>query len=210
MTTVNFKDLLEPFSPRLAQLGVDQAAVEKLAQYLDHLWSRNQDLNLVSRKLTPQQLVADHLMDSLIALPLLPDVARIVDLGTGGGFPAIPLAICRPKTTFLLFEKSPLKCKYLQELIEIAPNIEVKGMLGPYSITDDVDLVIARAFKPIGVILDMTRKYHENKGRYFLYKARLEKIREELHLAGIKEKDVHIQALESAGDADERHIVSIG
>ncbi len=202
-----FTQLIQVHEPLLRSLGIDEATQTGLGNFLDLVWTKNKDLNLVSRKMTPQALVDDHLMDALIGLNHLPNAEVIADLGSGGGFPAVPLAICRPQTRFLLFEKSPLKCRYLKILEERLPNITVKGPLASNSLDDGVGLVIARAFKPLQVILEMTAAYHKRGGAYCLFKARKAKILEELRLAGLREDDVRIVPLEPAGSAEERHLV---
>jgi len=202
-----FSDHLKTHEPLLRQLGVDPAMEASLLEFLEILWEQNKELNLVSRKMTVPELIDEHLMDSLIGLPHLPHAKVIADLGTGGGFPAAPLAICRPETRFLLFEKSPLKCKYLRKLAQVVPNLKVVGPLAPKSLNGGVDLVISRAFKPIHVTLDMTETFRKDGGKYCLFKARRNKIMEELKLAKLKEEDVKILALNPVGQAEERHLV---
>lgn len=74
-----------------------------------------------------------------------------------------------------------------------------------------VELVTARAFKPIDVILDMSRDYYKRGGKYFLLKGRKEKIDEELLLARkkFKELEVEISQLQSPVMDVERHLVLI-
>jgi 16S rRNA (guanine527-N7)-methyltransferase len=74
-----------------------------------------------------------------------------------------------------------------------------------------VDVVTARGFKPVDVILDVSRSYYQKKGKYFLLKARREKIDEELTLASKKFKDlkVTIEPLKSPVLDVERHLVLI-
>lgn len=76
---------------------------------------------------------------------------------------------------------------------------------------DKVQIVTARAFKPIDVILDITRAYHAKNGKYFLLKGRQEKIDEEFQLAKKKFKDLKIKSmpLKSPVMDVERHLVVI-
>ena len=205
---IDFPRALTAHAHRLAALGVTTGQRARLARYLDRVWEQNHTLNLVSRKMSAEALVNDHLMDSLIALPHLPAVETVADLGTGGGFPAVPLEICRPATRFLLFEKSPRKCNFLQSLAAWIPNLSIVGPLLPDSL-QKVDLVLARAFKPIPVILEMTRAFYARGGRYLLYKGRLPKIREELDQARLPSDTWQIVALEPPEGIDERHLVLI-
>ena len=91
----------------------------------------------------------------------------------------------------------------------IAPNIAVEGEIP--LVLNQVEIVIARAFKPLDVILDVSRSYYKSSGKYFLLKGRREKIDEEVVLARQKYKDlkVDIHALKSPLLEVERHLVLI-
>jgi 16S rRNA (guanine527-N7)-methyltransferase len=102
-------------------LGVEATAVDRLARYLQLVESANARVNLVSRaSAAAEELVERHLLDSLLALPLLPPPAgrrRLLDIGSGGGFPAIPLLIARPDLDGTLVEATGKKARFLQEVI---------------------------------------------------------------------------------------------
>lgn len=184
-----------------------QTQVDKLSVYMDRIWLANQQLNLFSRKMSAEALFHDHLLDCLAALPYVPNAKKVADLGSGGGLPAIPLAICFPNTQFLLFEKSPKKRLFLESLSDVCPNISIQGLIEPHSIDQNIDWVTARAFKPIGIIVELTRAYANAGGQYFLYKGRRNKIEEELKTAKLGRLQSKIQPLPIFGSADERHLV---
>jgi len=209
MTSV-FPTLLNAHDDLLQRLGIGAPERVRLVRFLDELWAANREINLVSRKLTPRQLVEGHLLDSLIGLPHLPRLTRVADLGSGGGFPAIPLAVCRPQTHFELFEKSVLKGRFLAKLQDWCPNVRVRGMLEAGGLAPETELVIARAFKPLKTLLELTDDYRRRGGRYLLYKGRRARILEELTAAGLAEKDVRLLLLEATGEADERYLVALG
>ena len=196
--------------PVMLQLGLREEAIPALKAYVDLLWQSNEDLNLVSRKMEFHELLDNHVIDSLMTLAHFPKGHKIVaDFGSGGGFPAVLYAIQFPEIEFYLFEKSPKKQEFLFKCSRIAPNIHVHGEI-PLDL-EDVDLVTARGFKPLDVILDMSRQYYSRKGAYFLLKARRDKIDEELALAKKKFKDVSINIipLKSPVLDVERHLVTI-
>ena len=87
---------VDPSTDLLARLTAGQR--EQLAAYRDLLLRTNRTINLVSRDVTVEDLWTHHLLHCL-ALTLLdfPAGARLVDWGTGGGLPALPVAICFPK-----------------------------------------------------------------------------------------------------------------
>ena len=196
--------------PTILELGFNEQALPKLKKYIDLLWASNEELNLISRKMTMEELIDNHVIDCLLPLKNFPkDIKVAADLGSGGGLPGVVYSIQFPQTKFLLFEKSKLKQDFLNKCKTIAPNMKINGDI-PVRL-DTVEIVTARAFKPIDVLLDMTRHYYTGGGKYFLLKARREKIDEELLLAQKKFKDlkVDIVPLKSPVLEVERHLVLI-
>jgi 16S rRNA (guanine527-N7)-methyltransferase len=194
--------------PIFLELGVSESAIPKLKTYIDLLWASNEALNLISRKMTMEELIDNHLIDCLLPLKQFPQhVKNAADFGSGGGLPGVVYAILFPETQFHLYEKSNLKQDFLNRCKTIAPNIKVHGDI-PVKLLN-IDLVIARAFKPIDVILDVSRDYYNHGGKYFLLKARLEKINEELVLAQKKFKNlkIKIEPLKSPVLEVERNLV---
>lgn len=190
------------------ELGFRQDGLTQLKAYIDLLWAANDDLNLISRKMTYEELIDNHLIDCMLPLSQFPkNLKSVADFGSGGGLPGVLYAIQFPKTTFHLFEKSNKKQDFLNRCKAIAPNLTVNGDI-PHNL-QNMDLVTARAFKPIDVILDISRMYFKTGGKYFLLKGRLEKINEEIALSRKKFKDAQfkIEPLKSPILDVERHLV---
>ena len=204
--------LIDRFS-LIQELGFRSDALKPLERYVDLLWQSNQDLNLVSRKMTFEELVDNHVIASLLPLKHFPQSAKTVaDFGAGGGLPGVIYALQFPQIQFQLFEKSPLKCQFLEACRVLAPNIQVMADI-PAKFSG-VDLVTARGFKAIDVILEMSRDYFTSGGSYFLLKARREKIDEELRDARKKFKmladdQIVIENLVSPVLEVERHLILI-
>lgn len=196
--------------PIYLDLGFEQAALPKLKAYIDLLRSSNEEMNLISRKMTYEELIDNHIIDCLLPLKKFPhSVSTVADFGSGGGLPAVIYAIQFPRVKFHLYEKSPKKQEFLNKCKMIAPNIEVHGDI-PNELKN-IELITARGFKPVDVILEMSRDYFKNNGKYFLLKARREKIDEEIVLARKKFKDlkVTIEPLHSPVLEVERNLVLI-
>lgn len=196
--------------PLILELGFREDGLKQLKTYIDLLWKTNDALNLISRKMTFEELIDNHLIDCLLPLKKFPtDVKVVADFGTGGGLPGVLYAIQYPNIKFHLFEKSHLKQGFLDMCKDIAPNLVVCGDL-PLDLPE-IEIVIARAFKPIDVMLKMSRSYYANGGKYFVLKARREKIEEEITLAKKEFKDlkVSIEPLTSPILEVERHLVLI-
>lgn len=196
--------------PIFVELGLQESALFKLEKYVDLLWSENEDLNLISRKMTYADLIDNHVIDCLLPLRNFPkQVKSAADFGSGGGLPGIIYAIQFPHVHFHLFEKSVRKQQFLNKCREITKNFEVHGLI-PDKLKN-TDLIIARGFKPLDGIIEMSREHYHAKGRYFLLKARSEKIEEELLLARQKFKNLQITKilLNSPVLEVERHLVLI-
>lgn len=196
--------------PLILELGFKEAALPKLKAYLDLLWSANEELNLISRKMTYEELIDNHVIDCLLPLKKFPQGVKVAaDFGSGGGLPGVMYAIQFPEIEYHLYEKSVLKQEFLNRCKAIAPNLHIHGEI-PQKL-EKTDVVTSRAFKPLDVILDMSRLYYGQGGKYFLLKGRLEKINEEIALSKKKFKDlnVKVEVLKSPILDVERHIVLI-
>ena len=89
---------------------------DQLVAFLELLRNRNEVVNLVSRR-TPDDWVRRHLLPSLAVLPLVPTrtIVRVLDVGSGGGLPGIPLKILRPDARVDLVEATRKKVDFLSE-----------------------------------------------------------------------------------------------
>lgn len=196
--------------PLFIQLGFREEALSQLKGYVELLWAANEELNLVSRKMTFEELIDNHVVDCLLPIKQFPaDVKEAADFGAGGGLPGVIYAIQFPQVTYHLYEKSPKKQEFLERCKALAPNLKIHGEI-PRDL-QNIEVVTARGFKPVDVILEVSRGYYQRKGKYFLLKARREKIEEELTLARKKAKDLQVQIvpLKSPILDVERHLVII-
>lgn len=196
--------------PLILELGFREDGIDALKEYIDLLWKSNEELNLISRKMTFAELIDNHIIDALLALSLFPkDAKNIADFGSGGGVPGVVYAIHFKNVRFTLFEKSAKKREFLEKCVSIAPNLKIQGQIPLH--LPDIDLITARAFKPLDVILEMSSTYYKQGGRYFLLKGRHEKIKDEIQLSKKKFKDLNVTlySLKSPILEVERHLVMI-
>jgi 16S rRNA (guanine527-N7)-methyltransferase len=194
----------------ILELGFPEPQFSTLVDFADSLWKANQELNLFSRQMPITEFVDNHIIDCLLALSQLPTQTKtFADLGAGGGLPGVIFSIARPTQDFQLFEKSPRKREFLNSCLHYAKNLEIKSEVSVA--LAGVDTVTARAFKPVDVILEMTRGFYQRGGKYYLLKGRKEKIEEEYSLAKkkFKELKITVEPLMSPVLQVERHIVKI-
>ncbi len=119
-------DLLEKVLRLAEEFPADRRAAigrsaESLATFLRLLLAENLRINLISAASARSEvLVGRHLRDSLLGLPLLPEPGerpiRLLDIGSGGGFPAVPILILRPDLLATLVESAGKKCRFLRSV----------------------------------------------------------------------------------------------
>lgn len=128
-------------------------AAAKFSRYLDLLAKWNRTYNLTAIRERPR-MVTHHLEDALAVLPFLParQRLRVLDVGTGGGIPGIPLAIARPDWTLVLLDANHKKITFVtQAAIELAlPNVRaVAARVEDFVADAPFDVVISRAFSDL-------------------------------------------------------------
>lgn len=142
----------------LAEMGLalPAAAQKKLLDFRTLLLKWNKTYNLTALR-DPAQAISHHLLDSLVILPHITD-GNLLDVGSGGGLPGIPLAIARPELAVTMVDTVQKKASFLQQAaIELAlPNVtvhhaRVETMTGQYS------QISSRAFAELGLFVSLTR-----------------------------------------------------
>jgi 16S rRNA (guanine527-N7)-methyltransferase len=107
----------------------------------------NAKLNLVGPG-NPASWISRHSLDSLVALVAMPSEGHVLDLGSGAGFPGIPLALMRPDATFSLAERRSKRRAFIQNVVAAvgAANVSV---IPEAEVEESYDLVLGRAVLPV-------------------------------------------------------------
>jgi len=126
------------------------------------VWNRHINLTGVTSR---QRIVDELLADSLLPVPFLPDEGTLLDVGSGAGFPAIPIKILKPRLKARLIEPKAKKVHFLKQVIRLArlADIEVvqgrlegkKEALAP----GEYDVITSRAFVPLPRFLTLCAPY---------------------------------------------------
>lgn len=191
--------------------GALEKAVPRLAAYLDLLESANLQMNLVSRRTTAEELVERHLADSLLGLSFLPRPGnrhlRMVDVGSGGGFPAIPILLARPDIQGVLVDSIGKKCRFLSKAVEdLGLTAEVVNARFPDSfpmISKRFDLLTSRAVAEAGALARRAAPFLAENGRALLWTT------EPLVPQIEQESDMHRIGFERAPGSERRGVVCL-
>lgn len=114
-----------------SDLGIQLSGhqIHLLDIYLAELREWNKRINLTSLS-SRQAIMKELLLDSLIPLPFLPHKGRLLDVGSGAGFPAIPLKICGSQLRFHLAEANSKKVNFLKHVIRLMKLSDIKVIRG--------------------------------------------------------------------------------
>ena len=135
-------------------LAAGEFHAEQFIRYLTHLIEWNKVINLTSIT-DPTEIIIKHFIDSLVALVAtnFPQNVVVLDVGSGGGFPGIPLKIMRPDIQLVLVEPVLKKCSFLNSVIGLLKLQDVStfdGTVEQYAkrpLRHAIDTVVVRALK---------------------------------------------------------------
>ena len=153
-------------------LGLDAQACGRLLDYLALLQKWNKVYNLSAIR-DPQEMLVKHIFDSLAVVPYI-QAEHLIDVGTGGGLPGIPLAIVYPKMQVDLLDSNEKKTRFL---------VQVKAQLGLDNVQvlhcrveehqpqPGYDVVISRAFTALDNFVEITRHLLAENGVWWAMKS---------------------------------------
>jgi len=180
------------------QLGValDARMASRLLRLLEELERWNRAFNLTGIG-TQAAMVATHLLDSLAAASDLAGL-RIADLGTGAGFPGLPLAIARPERQFTLIDGTAKKIRFVTHAVRTLglSNVEaVHARAESMRPAEPFDTVIARAVAPLPKLAALARPLSRPGTRLLALKgkrptAELAALPSDWELLGVRELSV--------------------
>jgi 16S rRNA (guanine527-N7)-methyltransferase len=182
---------------------------EKIELYVQEALTFNKKHNLFIRT-NKDEVFEKDIFDCLPLVEKIEKESKVLDLGSGGGFPGIVLAILRPDCEVHLLEKSQKKCYFLNKTKDTLKlnNIKVlKQTITKNNTLEEYSTITARAFSSTQNILNLTEKNLKKNGKYLLLKGRIEKIEEEM--AAINTNNYKYEIIELDNKKYERHIVQI-
>ena len=157
----------------VAQLNMElpNEAEQKFLQLLELLVKWNKAYNLTAVR-DPNEMVVLHILDSLVPLAFV-EGSNILDVGTGAGFPGLPMAIARPDWQFTLLDSNSKKTRFVtQAVIELGlDNVQViTGRAENNHMNQQFNTVMCRATFSLVDFLSKTFEHCVNKGLFLALK----------------------------------------
>ncbi len=151
----------------LSGLGivVSEEGISDLFRYYAELKRWNSKMNLIAKDTSDEQILENHFLDSLTLLPLLPEGAHLLDIGTGAGFPGLVCKAAGPALRLTLVEPRQKRVSFLRHIVRtlglkdvhiVAGRIEDEGLL-----PSDTPFthITSRAVSDIAGFLAMTERF---------------------------------------------------
>ncbi len=162
---------LKHFSPWMQEQAVeiDEAKLALLEAYLDELCRWNEHMNLVGPA-SLDRIIRELVLDSLVAFPLLPGRGKLLDVGSGAGFPALPLKICGSQMEFLLVEPIQKRVNFLKHVIRTVGITGISVVRGRIEATPGrlnpagYDVVTTRAMAPFDRTIQLCGRHVARTG----------------------------------------------
>ena len=157
-------EILKKYS-LINHLNVSRETCLDLERFMDMIVEKNKEINLISKETEKNIIIRSrHIMDSAQAIDFVDlNTNTTTDLGTGGGFPGIIIAIMlknmKKKMNFILYEKSHHKCKFLRDVskkLNLDTEVIQKDIFSQTELKSGT--IMARAFKPMPVIIELIYK----------------------------------------------------
>jgi len=153
----------------LKEMGLDLSGEQqdKLLAYVEMLKKWNKTYNLTALR-DESQIISHHLLDSLTLPPYLEGAQTMLDVGSGGGQPGIPAAVCRPNLQITLLDANTKKTSFLQQT---AIELELKNVRVVSGRVEAVqglraDVITSRAFAELADFVNWTAHLLQDGGRW--------------------------------------------
>lgn len=172
----SFYDDISPIL-RKSQFNLTETMIKQFELYTKLLIEWNKKINLTAI-LNPKDIAIKHFLDSLLVLDAyeLPENANVIDVGTGAGFPGIPLKIVRPDIKLTLLDSLNKRLTFLKSLLScldiyadlVHSRAEDAGKKAEYR--EKFDVVVSRAVAPLNILLEYCAPFIKINGVFLALK----------------------------------------
>jgi 16S rRNA (guanine527-N7)-methyltransferase len=161
-------------------IDLDEKAIQAFETYLKELLKWNQKINLTAIR-SEKGILLKHFLDSLSVHPYLPKHSSILDIGSGAGFPGIPLRIIQPTLEITLIDSTRKKVDFQRHIIRrlglkkteaIHGRVQDRGIL--QSLQGRFDITLSRAFSDLRTFLFLSYPFLKQKGTVIAMKGEID------------------------------------
>ena len=217
---MNFADILAEKAKRVGII-FSQEQLDIFTLYFVKLIQTNEKINLTAIT-NPEEVAVKHFIDCLTVYDdkYFPDSAKICDVGTGAGFPGLPLKIYKDKLQVTLLDSLAKRLIFLNELIE---QLKLKGVKTCHSRAEDAgrsaqhrgkyDVVLARAVAPLNILCEYCLPLVKTGGVFVAMKAKQgeEELRHaQQAIETLGAQVLEIRKIQLPGLVDERVVIYLG
>lgn len=142
-------------------------------RYAEMLRERNEKINLTAIT-EPEEVKVKHFLDSCSAAELLPGGASVLDIGSGAGFPGLPLKIVRPDLTVTLLDSVNKKVAFVSDVVA---ELKLSGVTAVHARIEDFphkgeyDAVVSRAVAELSTLAEYALPFVKIGGAFIAYKS---------------------------------------
>lgn len=160
-------------------ISYDETILEQFRLYMEGILKWNESINITSIK-EKEEFIQRHYIDSLLCAPAkeFRKAKRIIDVGTGGGFPGVPLALIAPDKEFVLMDSLNKRIKIIQELCQ---ELGIKNVTAVHDRAEDLaqkkghreayDLCLSRAVANLSTLSEYCLPFLKRGGYFLSYKS---------------------------------------
>lgn len=164
----------DQFASGLAKFKIElpDGAAEKSLLFIDELLRWNKRVNLTSIN-NRDEALEKHILDSLILLNYLPRNGRLLDMGSGGGLPGIPLAIACPGLRVVSVDSVGKKIsfqKHIKRFLSLDNLLPVHSRIEKIENQEPFDFVVARALSSFSALVDLSAPHLKEGGLMYVMK----------------------------------------
>lgn len=172
------KDFKVELAKRALQFGVDLSEEQQsqFYQYMQLLLEWNEKMNLTAIT-EPEEVLTKHFIDSISIVPYIKEAESILDIGTGAGFPGVPLKIVLAQNSFTLLDSLNKRIHFLQEVTEQLKLEKIETIHGraeefcKAEKREGYDVVVSRAVAKLNVLLEYMLPFVKINGKCICMKS---------------------------------------
>jgi len=179
-------------------IHLDDKTIEAFDQFLRELLKWNQKINLTAIR-SEKGIVLNHFLDSLSVHPYLPEICTLLDVGSGAGFPGIPLKIVQTSLEVISIDSTRKKIDFQRHIVRVLGLKGIEPIHGRtqdkeilWSMRGQFDIVISRAFSDLRTLLILSFPFLKTGGKVLAMKGNVSS-EEILHLHEIEGTPYRLQ-----------------